>query len=131
MKKNSHLFSVVNQLIKVSFTEGKLNQKKVKEIVDSLKKLSVGSAIPALSLYLKGLKRELDQHRLVIETPVMLTTEQIDEIAKIVGRSTEVFETEVIVKPELLGGFKIKIGDEVYEDTISDRVEQLRKKIFE
>ncbi len=131
INKNTKLETIVKQLIKVSFIDGKLNPKKVKEIVDSLKTLSVGNAIPSLMLYLKGLKRELAKHRLVIETPVVLSSSQIDAIVEVVDRSILVYETEIIVNPTLLAGFRIKIGDEVYEDSVKDRINQLREKIYE
>jgi len=131
ISKRSKLETNIKKLVELSFTNGQINKKKVEEVIKTLKTLSVSNAIPALNLYLKGLKRELDKHRLVIETPVALTPAQITAIEEIVERSTPVFDTEVLIKPELLAGFKIKIGDEVYEDSIEDRLDQLKRKIYE
>lgn len=131
IKKNTSIQKIVAQLIKVSFINGELNPAKVKSIVNTLKTLSVGNAINSLSLYLNLLKGELDKSRLIIETPVKLSQEKIDEIIKIVQKQNQVTETEIIIKPELMGGLRIKIGDEVYEDSLSDRISQIGKVIYE
>ncbi len=131
MSKNTKLETLVNRLIKVSIVDGKLNTSKVKEVTKTLSSLSPGSAIKSLELYLNGLKRELDRHRLTIESPVNLSDDQITKITDIVTNSTPVYDTEVIINPRLLAGFKIRIGDEVYEDSVEDRVRQLQEVIHE
>lgn len=131
MKKNTSLQKVVVQLVKVSFIKGELNPAKVKSIVNTLKTLSVGNAINSLSLYLNLLKGELDKSRLIIETPVKLSQEKIDEITEIIQKQNQVTETEIIIKPELLGGLRIRIGDKVFEDSISDRIAQIGRVIYE
>lgn len=131
IKKNTSIQKIVDQLVKVSFINGELNPPKVKSIVNTLKTLSVGNAINSLSLYLNLLKSELDKSRLTIETPVKISQEKIDEITKIVQKHAQVTETEIIIRPELLGGLRIRIGDEVYEDSISDKIAQIGKVIYE
>lgn len=131
MNKNTRIEIVVKKLIKVSFEKGQLNIVKVKEVTKTLSALQKGYAVYGLTLYLTGLKKELDRHRLIIESPVKLTQDQISNIVDIVHDSTPVYDTELVVNPELLAGFRIKIGDDVYEDSLEDRIGQLRKAIYE
>lgn len=119
----------IPKLVKASFVKGKLNQPNVRQIVDILKTLSKGNAIKGLTLYLKHLKNAMDQNRLYIESPVKLSPSQIDEIVKIVSSSHPVFETEVKIGPDLLAGFKIKIGDEIYEDSLVNKIAQIKEAI--
>lgn len=116
-------------LIGSSFTSSGLNIKKVKKIVSLLKKLPKGEAVSSLSLYLKLLKHQLDAHRLIIETPIPLSKYQLDGIYKLMSQNSKVFETEVRINENLLGGFRIMLGDFVYEDSIEDRIEQVRRVI--
>ena len=129
MSKNNRLEKIIYKLVKVSLLNGRLNQKKVNQVISTLKTLSKGTAISGLNLYLGLLKRELDKHRLIIDSPVSLNKDQIDRISKIVNKRTPVFETEVNIKPELFAGFKIQIGDLVYEDSIADRISQIKRTI--
>lgn len=107
----------------------RLNPEKVRKIVNVLKKMPKGEAVSALSLYLKLLKQELDKHRLVIETPQPLTKHQLDGITKIVSKNKKIFETEIVINTELLAGFRLKMGDQVFEDSFENRIEQVREAI--
>lgn len=131
MNKNTKLETIINKLIKVSLISGKLNTVKVKEVTKVLSGLSVGNAIKSLDLYLSGLKRELDSHRLIIESPIKLSDDQINKIKEIVESTTPVYDMEIVIKPNLLAGFKIQIGDQVYEDSLDDRIRKLKEAIHE
>jgi|SRR3989344_8559668 len=131
MSKNTKLEKTITKLVKSSFVKNKLNTVEVGKIVNSLKKLPKGEAIQSLSMYLSYLKKELDQHRLIIESPVKLTQAQVDEVTKIVSKSEDVMETEVVINPTLLAGFRLKIGDQVYEDSIDERIKQIGEVIHD
>lgn len=131
MSKNTKLEKTITKLVKSSFNKNKLDTKEVGKIVNSLKKLPNGEAIESLSMYLNLLKKELDKHRLIIESPVKLTPAQVDEVTKIVSKSEDVMETEVVINPALLAGFRLKIGDQVYEDTIDERIKQIGEVIHD
>lgn len=131
MAKSSKLEKTIAKLVKSSFNKNKLNTTEVGKIVNSLKKLPNGEAIQSLSLYLNLLKKELDLHRLIIESPVKLTQAQVDEVTKIVSKSEDVIETEVVINPTLLAGFRLRIGDQVYEDSIDERIKQIGEVIHD
>lgn len=129
--KNTPLGKIIEELIRVSFVNNNLYKPKVDQIIKVLGGLSKGTAIAALSLYLKGIKREVDKSRLVIESALPLSHRQIDRVEDIIGRTHPVFETEVIINPKLLGGIKIKIGDTVFDDSLINRIEQLRERLVD
>ena len=125
--KNTPLKKIIEELVRVSFVSDKLYKPKVDQIIKVLGGLSKGTAIQALSLYLRGIKREVEKSRLVIESAIPLSRRQIDKVEDIISRTHPVFETEVIINPKLLGGIKIKIGDTVFDDSLMHRIEQLRE----
>lgn len=127
--KDKQLEKLIHKLVRVSFIKGKLNQPKIRQIIDILKNLSKGNAIKSLTMYLELLKKRLDQNRLFIESPIKLSDSQINEIVKTVERTTDVYETEVLVNPALLGGFKLKIGDQIYDDSIESKISQVKEAI--
>lgn len=129
--KNTPLNKIIEELIKISFVNNKLYKPKVDRIIKTLGGLSKGTAIQALSMYLKGIKREMEKSRLVIESATPLSNKQIDRVEAIISRSRPVFETEVIIKPSLLGGFRLKIGDQVFDDSLVNRIEQLKERLVD
>ena len=131
INKNTPLKKIIEELVRVSFVDNKLYKPKVDQIIKTLGGLSKGTAIAALSMYLMGIKREADKSRLVIESAIPLSLKQIDRVEDIINRTHPVFETEVIINPKLLGGIKLKIGDTVFDDSLMNRIEQLREKVVD
>lgn len=129
ISKNTPIDKIVAELVKVSFHDNRLYKPKVDQIIKVLGGLSKGTAIRALTLYMKGLKQYLGQYRLTIESSVPLTKTQIDQIEELINQSHPIFETEVNINPDLLGGIKIRIGDNIYDDSLVDKIEQLKERI--
>lgn len=129
--KNTTLGKIIEELVRASFVSDKLYKPKVDQIIKVLGGLSKGTAIAALSMYLKGIKREVEKSRLVIESAIPLSHKQIDRVEDIIGRTYPVFETEVIINPKLLGGVKVKIGDTVFDNSLINRIEQLRERLVD
>ena len=122
MKNKKLLLRLVNHLLKLAFPNNRLSEKNVLKHIKALKELSKGQAIFALNNYLKGLKQRLSEQTMIIETAVPLSKAQIMSIRK--G-----FAYKAIVNPFLLGGIKVKIGDNVFDDTIKSRIEQVKEAI--
>lgn len=125
----TNLKKLVTKLAAQSFTKDRIDTSKVKKILAVLKKMPKGESVTALNLYLKLIKYELDKHRLIIESPFPLAKKQIDTIIKASGGSGKVFETEVVINEKLLGGVRFKLGDEMFEDSLEDRIFQVKKVI--
>lgn len=130
ISKNTPIEKIIKELVKVSVPNDRLSKPKVDEIIKVLGGLSKGTAIQALTMYMKGLKQFLGQYRLTIESSVPLSEPQIDRIEEIINQTQPVFETEVNINPNLLGGLRIKIGDNVYDDSLSGKIDQVRKEII-
>lgn len=128
---DKRLERIILNLAESSFYKGKLYQPKVETVINGLKKLSGGSAIKALNLYLRLIKRAMDQKRLYIETPIALSLKQIDAIVDMVDEYHDIVETEVVINKKLLAGFRIKIGDQIYDDSSENKIRQLTRAIRE
>lgn len=125
MKKNKRLQNLVNQAVEASFVKGRLNQAQLKSFVTLFKKLSSTDGIFALNQFKKGIKRELDKVILEVESDSKLTAEDLKRLKKILNFQFLNFK----LNPQVLAGVKLTIGDTVYEDTISSRIEQLQEVI--
>lgn len=123
------LQKTVIKLVEASFKEGKLLESQVAKSIKILKTLPQSEAIQALSQYLEGVKREERKHTLYIETAVDLTSLQVKKVKKVIEKKVKITKTLVYVNPDILGGFKIKIGDEVWDETVAGKINQVKEAL--
>lgn len=119
------LLKLINNLFKVSFLNNKLNQKKVLANVKLLKKLPKDKAIFAISQYLKRIKIEIEKHTLVVESSVPLDSQQKKMITS-QFKENNLYAINYTLNPVLLGGLRVRIGDNVFDDSIQSRIEQVK-----
>src|SRR3989344_6416274 len=123
------LQKTVQKLVEASFKDDKLSESQVVRSIGILKVLPSKDAIQALSEYLEGVKREERKHTLYIETAVDLSSLQVKKVKKIIEKRVKIIKTLINVNPEIIGGFKIKIGDVVWDETIVGKINQLKEAI--
>lgn len=78
------------------------------------------------------LQREikLQQHEVVIESAVELTEDELKEFSHSIKNKLGYTPTIVNkVNPELLGGIRMQIGDQVIDVSLKNRIEQLKNTI--
>ena len=64
-----------------------------------------------------------------IETVVPLSPAQVKRMKKIVEKKKKIAKVLVSINPEILGGFKLKIGDEIWDESISGKINQVKEVI--
>lgn len=130
MKVDKNLKKIINRLVLISFdTKGQLLEKKANEYTKALKSLNGSQGILALSEYLKGMKREINKTTLEIETAVPLSAAQIKEIVGSFKGNLVISEVKTTLNEGLFGGIRVKIGDMVYDDSVSQKIYQLKGAI--
>jgi|SRR3989344_714073 len=127
MKIDKRLQKLIDTLVKQSFDKtGKVLSGKVKRYSETLSSLNKPTAIMALSEFSKSLKNEQNKHTLSIEGASKLNPKQINRIKNALRADYKISEVKVAVNPNLLGGTRIKIGDVVIEDSVVNKIEQLK-----
>lgn len=127
--KNKLLLKTINKSVNSSFKDGKMIESKVIKSIKALKSLPSTDSIWALSEYLKGLKRIEREHTLYLETAVPFSAAQIKKAKKIIEKKVKITRVKMNINPEILGGFKLKIGDEVWDETILSKINQIKERI--
>lgn len=64
-----------------------------------------------------------------IETVVPLSPTQVKRMKKIVEKKVRISKVLVNINPEILGGFKLRIGDEIWDESISGKINQVKEAI--
>ena len=128
--KNKHLQKLVNKLTGISFKDGKMIESQVTKAIKVLKSFPSHLAVEALGEYLKELKRLERQHTMRIETVIPLSTPQLKKIKKIVEKRVKVTKIITRINPAILGGFILKVGDNVWDESLLDKVNQIKEVII-
>lgn len=130
MKKSKLLQKTINKLVDVSFKDGKIVESQVMKSIKLLKTLPKYETIWALSQYLKLLKDREREHTMFLETFIPLSPAQIQKAKKIIDKKVKITKVLVSVNPEILGGFKLRVGDEIWDESLVGKLNQLKEAII-
>ncbi|OGE35560.1 hypothetical protein A3C32_03070 [Candidatus Daviesbacteria bacterium RIFCSPHIGHO2_02_FULL_41_14] len=109
--------------------EGVVNAQMVQKFSRALTSLSLSQSILALSEFIKGLKREINKSSLIVESAVETSPLLQKEIIKTISQHYKIINSQFIINTSLLGGLRVKIGDTLIDNSIRDKVDQLRERI--
>lgn len=131
MSKDTKALKIAKGLLLLSLnTEGKADQERVKEIISELRKEGISKSIPILQHYLTLMKRKINSYQGVLET----SSNENSTLSKIFSeklpqeKGNKIDLVQVKNEP-LIAGFKLRIGDDVYEDSLSSRISRLKKSL--
>jgi F-type H+-transporting ATPase subunit delta len=120
---------VSRQLYRHSFTDGKLDKERISHMVESLLAEKPRHYGDALRDYQRLLRLEVEKRRAVIESATQLNDSIANQIlANLHSRYGEDLTTEFRTNPELLGGLRIRIGDDVWDGSIKNRLHKLQEQ---
>ena len=87
-------------------------------------------ALTSLQNYMRLLRLELEKRRARIETASEVDREAsskvIENLKKKYGND---LTTEFVVNPQLLGGMRIRVGSDVWDGTVRNRLERLQQQL--
>lgn len=130
MKKDKHLLKIIRKLVEASFADGRIIEKEVIKSIKILKALPTSQAIFALSEFLSELKRRERAHTMYIETAIPLSPIQVQKAKKIVEKKKKITKVVAKVNPEILGGFKLQVGDEIWDQSFLGKINQVKEAIL-
>jgi len=129
MKKGKHLQKLIEKLVDISFKDGRLLENQVIRSIKILKTFSKSAAIFSLTEYLKQLKRKERQFTMFFETAIPISPALLKKARKIVERKHKITKVALSINPQILGGFKLRIGDEIWDESILGKINQVKEVI--
>jgi F-type H+-transporting ATPase subunit delta len=121
---------VSRKLFRHSFTEGKLDKEKISHMVESLLAEKPRHYVDALKVYQRLIRLETEKRHVVIESATQLNSALANQIVtNLRARYGEDLATEFRTNPELLAGLRIKIGDNVWDGTVKNRLHKLQEQL--
>ena len=130
MKINKEIRQLSRQLMRASFTDGQLDRGKIGSLVDSLISKKPRHYIAVLENYKRFLRLELEKRHAKIESASELTPEASAKIVSNLKRKYgDDLTTELVVDPKLLGGMRVRVGSDVWDGTVKNRLERLANQL--
>ena len=130
MKINKEVRQLSRQMLHASFTDGQLDSGRISSLVDSLIAGKPRNYIAVLKNYRRLLRLELDKRRARIETASDVeSTISSELIANLKRKYGGDLTTEFVVNPQLLGGLRIRVGNDVWDGTVRNRLERLQQEL--
>jgi len=130
MKLNKEIRQVSRKMLQASFTDGQLDPGRISSLVDSLVTRKPRNYVDALKNYKRLLRLELEKRHATIETASEVDSAVRSEIeANLKSKYGNDLSTEFHVVPELLGGMRIRVGNDVWDGSVRNRLERLQHEL--
>ena len=131
MSSNNKVFKVAQLLLNQSVGEnGRIDSEKVSAILNELRENPPSKYIEILKRFGFLVRRYMSSYQITLEfkggdgseiTSSLCQKKLIDENAT---------DVQAVDCPSLIAGFRVKIGDDVYEDSIANRLNNVRKALL-
>jgi F-type H+-transporting ATPase subunit delta len=118
------------QMLKLSFNNGKLDQQKVSRMVQTVLSEKPRHYAEVLKNYQRLVRLEVERRHVVVESAASLNPQVKDQIlSKLKARYGDDLTAEFRTNPSLLGGLRIKVGDDVWDGSIRHRLNTLQEQL--
>jgi F-type H+-transporting ATPase subunit delta len=130
MKINKETRQLAKELLRASFVDGKLDSARVSSLLKSLAEKKPRHYLQALEAYKRLIRLEVEKRSATIETATELSPEAGQEIvANLKRRYGNDLTARFVVSPDLLGGMRIRVGSDVWDSSVRNRLQRLQEQL--
>src|SRR5436305_13766561 len=130
MTGNKEVKRTARDLVRGSFADGQLDRGRVDSLIQCLIARNPRNVYRILDAYKRLLRLELLKRHAVIESAEPLDQQTTSKVSMALGkRYGHDLTTEFVVNPELLGGMRIRVGSDVWDGSVRNRLERLQKEL--
>jgi F-type H+-transporting ATPase subunit delta len=130
MKINKETRQLSKGLLRSSFTNGRLDNGRIASLVKLLLDKKPRHYIKVLEAYKRLLRLEVEKRSATIETASELAPESGAEIvANLKRKYGSDLATRFVVNKELLGGMRIRVGSDVWDSSVRNRLHRLQQQL--
>jgi F-type H+-transporting ATPase subunit delta len=130
MKLNKEIRQLSRKMLQASFTDGQLDSGRIASLVDSVIAEKPRNYIDVLKNYKRLLRLEVEKRHATIETASEVDPAIRSEIvSNLKSKYGDDLATEFHVDPQLLGGMRIRVGNDVWDGSVRNRLERLQHEL--
>ena len=129
MKISKEARRLSGQLFRLSLTDGRLDRARVSSVVQAVIKDKPRHYLGALESFQRLVRLEIAKRHATIESASELSPETsqtvVDNLKRKYGQD---LTTEFVVNPDLIGGMRVKIGSDVFDGSVRNRLALLQEQ---
>jgi F-type H+-transporting ATPase subunit delta len=130
MKINKETRQLSKALLRASFTDGQLDRGRISSLVTSLIEKKPRNYVRVLDAYKRLIRLEVEKRTATIESASELSPEAAAEIVANLRQKYGLdVTTQFVVNPELLGGMRIRVGSDVWDSSVRNRLQRLQQQL--
>lgn len=130
MKINKETRQVSRELLRASSKEGALDWARVNQLVQTLIRLKPRNYIKILDAYRRLLRLEVEKRSATIESASAMAPDAAAQLAENLKKKYGAdLATKFVVNPELLGGMRIRVGSDVWDSSVRNRLHRLQQQL--
>ena len=130
MKLNKEIRQLSRKMLQASFTNGQLDSARIASLVDSVIRKKPRNYVSVLKNYKRLLRLEVEKRHATIETASEVDPAIRSEIvANLKSKYGDDLATDFRVDPQLLGGMRIRVGSDVWDGSVRNRLERLQHEL--
>jgi F-type H+-transporting ATPase subunit delta len=130
MKINKETRQLSKDLLRASFTDGQLDSGRISSLLKSLIEKKPRHYIQVLEAYQRLIRLEVEKRTATIETATELSPDAGQEmVTNLKRRYGNDLTARFVVNPELLGGMRIRVGSDVWDSSVRNRLHRLQQQL--
>jgi F-type H+-transporting ATPase subunit delta len=130
MKINKEIRQLSRDLLRASSTDGQLDRGKIASLTQSLIAKKPRNYIKVLENYKRLLRLEIDKRHATIESATELNEKAREPIiANLQRKYGNDLSTEFVVNEKLIGGMRIRVGSDVWDGSVRERLQRLQQQL--
>jgi len=129
MRINKEIRRLSREMLRGSFTDGQLDCGKIASLLQSLISKRPRHFMDVLQYYKRLLRLEIEKRHARIESAIQLSSQAAFDIgARVKKKYGNDLTSEFVVDPTLLGGVRVRVGSDVWDGTLRNRLERLQQQ---
>jgi F-type H+-transporting ATPase subunit delta len=130
MKINREIRRLSHEMVRASFTDGQVDPGKISSLVQSLIEKKPRHYISILKNYKRLIRLQLQKRHARIESANELSPEVRSQIINSLQRKYGGdVTTEFVINSTLLGGLRIRVGSDVWDSSVRNRLQRLQEDL--
>lgn len=130
MKINKETRQVSRQLLQASFKDGQLDRARVSQLVRALIEKKPRNYLKILDAYKRLLRLEEEKRSATVESATEIAPDAAERLTEELKKKYGAdLNTKFVVNPELLGGMRIRVGSDVWDSSVRNRLQRLQQQL--
>jgi len=128
MKLGKQTRREAKELFRATLVNGRMDENKVRSVVSLVAEKKPRGYLAILEHFKKLVKLELDRRSVLVESAVALSPEQQGGVSSSLQRLYgDGLNVQYTLNPSLIGGLRVRVGSDVYDGSVSARLENLEE----